>query len=100
MPARSLNSMGNVNTRSLNAIADDAAMRLCEVKHPRTRVVTLDPAGRVEIEMASEAAEYDIVGAYDPNDYKTPRWIGLSKAILEDLKHAVANRSASVEGDR
>ena len=99
MPARSPNAMGSVKTRNLRAIADDAAMRLCEVKHPAMRVVTISPDGRVEIEMANEAAEDDIVGSYDPANHKTPRWIGLSKAIFEDLKHEVSSRGLLREAE-
>lgn len=94
------NRIGSIKRRTLEAIANDAAMRLCEISRPTERFVTLSPEGFVEIETAAEAAEVDVVGAYNPDDYKAPRWIGLSRAILEDLKHEIRTRQLALPGVR
>lgn len=79
--------IGSIHRTPIPALAADAAVWLCALRHPTRHVVTLDPVtGVVAIEPMRDAAESDIVGAYDPDNYPPPRWIGLDFAIREDLQ--------------
>jgi hypothetical protein len=67
---------GSVTKLPVHAVADRAARHIIEFKGPRA--VTIDPVGRVCIEAPKAAAEFDLVGVYDPA-------LG-----LRDLSHRIA----------
>lgn len=81
--------IGRLGRGTLEELASEAALRLCELSAPDAHVVTLSPEGQLAIERKNVAAEVDIIGCYFPNRHRIPRWIGLTREILEDLRHEV-----------
>lgn len=87
--------IGSTKKQSPEALAAEAATRLCALSRPTDHVVTLCPQGVLSIERAQDAVEDDILGAYNPADHAVPRWIGLTRAILADLRHELGARGVS-----
>lgn len=56
--------VGNLRRQAAGEIAADAARRLVRAGGPVA--VTVDPDGRVWLELPEHAAEVDLVGVYDP----------------------------------
>jgi hypothetical protein len=87
--------IGRIGAKPLEDLADRAALFVCELSKPTDYALTLSPEGFLALERSNEAAEEDVIGHYDPNQYRVPRWIGLGKQIREDLQHEVNARLAT-----
>ena len=74
-------------TRHLQELRVVRARR--ELSRPELYALTLSPEGYLAIERATEAAEDDVIGHYNPNAYRIPRWTSLSKAMCADLEHEI-----------
>jgi hypothetical protein len=81
--------IGRIGTKPLADLADKAALLYCELSRPELYALTLSPEGYLAIERATEAAEDDVIGHYNPNAYRIPRWTSLSKAMCADLEHEI-----------
>lgn len=89
--------IGRIGAKPLEDLADRAALFICELGKPKDYALTLSPEGNLALERSAEAAEDDVIGHYDPNQYRVPRWIGLGKQIREDLHHEVTLRLATTD---
>ena len=77
---------GSIAKLPVGEVADRAARAILAFTNPRA--VCMDPEGRVSIEYAKHAAECDLVGVYAPS----LGLLGLSRMIIEDLKHEAVVR--------
>lgn len=77
---------GSVVKLPVHAVADRCARGVMSFQCPRA--ITIDPVGRVMVEAPSAAAEYDLVGVYDP----ALGILELSRRIAEDLMFEAKER--------
>ena len=87
--------IGSLSRKSIESLACDAAIRLCGLTQPLNYVVTLAPDWVLRLEPAASADEANIIGSYNPALHRVPRWVGLTRVILEDLRHEVLVLRAS-----
>lgn len=81
--------IGRIGSKPLDELADKAALIFCEISQPEKYALTLSPEGILAIERSEDAAEVDVVGHYDPKQYRVPRWVGLGKQITQDVDHEI-----------
>lgn len=71
--------VGNLRRQAPGEVAADAARRLARATGPVA--VTVDPDGRVRLELPEFAAEVDLVGVYDPE----LGLVAITTAVRDDL---------------
>ncbi len=77
--------LGNLFTRPLSALADEAASRVTRANGPRA--VCISPEGQVTVEKPDEAVEEDIVGTY-----RSACRLDLWRQIADDMAAHMAER--------